>query len=69
MPLIHKHRYLAALHLPSHMQPPACLRYAVWTTAASISAEYACYEDVLYERARRYIEQAEMKVRSFFSLI
>ncbi len=36
--------------------------------AASLSEQYICYEDLLYERARRYIEAAEMKAsRILFS--
>ena len=62
MPMLHKYRYLAALDRPAHMRPPICLRYALWATAASVSDKYFSYEDVFYERARRYIEAAEMKV-------
>lgn len=62
MPMMHKYRYLAALNLPPHMQPPICLRYAMWATAASMSEKYMQYEDLLYERARKYVEEAEMKV-------
>jgi phytoene/squalene synthetase len=66
--MIHKYRYLAALNLPTHMQPAVCLRYALWATAASGSDKYSCYEDVLYQRARKYIQDAEMKVckRAFY---
>jgi translation initiation factor 2 alpha subunit (eIF-2alpha) len=35
----------------------------MWATAASVSEKYMQYEDVLYERARKYVEVAEMKVR------
>jgi phytoene/squalene synthetase len=62
LPKIHKYRYLASLNLPAHMQPPICLRYAMWAAAASVSEKYMQYEDVLYERARKYVEAAEMKV-------
>lgn len=62
--MIHKQRYLAALEQPEHMRPPLCLRYALWATAASVSDEYSKYEDILYERARRYVDADEMKVRS-----
>jgi hypothetical protein len=44
------------------MRPPVCLRYAIWATAASISEKYDQYEDVLYERARKYLQEGEMKV-------
>lgn len=30
--------------------------------AASVCEKYIHYEDVLYERARKYLEAAEMKV-------
>ena len=43
------------------MRPPICFRYAMWTVAASLSEKYTCYEDILYERARKYAEAAEMK--------
>jgi hypothetical protein len=46
------------------MQPPICLRYAIWAQGASVSDDYKQYEEVLYERARKYVEQAEMKVSS-----
>ena len=62
--MIHKQRYLAALERPEHLRPPLCLRYAIWAAAASVSDEYSKYEDILYERARRYVDADEMKVRS-----
>ena len=34
----------------------------MWAMAASISDKYLPYEDILYERARTYIHEAEMKV-------
>lgn len=61
MPMVHRGRYLAALRNPSHMRPPIALRYAIWTTAASLSDEHLQFEDVFYERTRKYLEQAEMK--------
>jgi phytoene/squalene synthetase len=65
---MHKQRYLAALKLPAHMRPPVCLRYAMWALAATFSDKYSQYEDLLYERARRYAEAAEMKVRPHIQL-
>ena len=62
MPMIHKLRYLAAMKLAPLARPPVCLRYAMWTVAASVSDKYAAYEEVLYERARKYVQEAEMKV-------
>ncbi|TVY37892.1 Citrinin biosynthesis transcriptional activator [Lachnellula occidentalis] len=61
MPMIHKVRFFASLDRAPHMRPPVCLLYAMWTVAASMSDEYSCYEDLFYERCRRYIQAAEMK--------
>ncbi len=62
MPMIHKLRYFASLDRAPHMRPPICLRYAMWAVAASVSENYSSFEGILYERARRYIQDAEMKV-------
>lgn len=66
MPMIHQVRFFASLDRAPHMRPPVCLLYAIWTVAASMSDEYSCYEDIFYERARRYIQAAEMKVGILF---
>lgn len=65
MPMIHKLRYYASLDRAPHMRPPVSLQYAIWTTAASLSEKYSSFEPIFYERARRYLQDAEMKVRSF----
>lgn len=59
---MHKYRYYASLDRSPNMRPPVCLRYAMWTLAASITPKYQCFESIMYERARRYIQQDEMKV-------
>jgi hypothetical protein len=73
MPMMHKLRFYASLDRAPHMRPPICLRYAMWTIAASLSEKYSSFEDIFYERARRYLQDAEMKVRStgclLFSLL
>lgn len=38
-----------------------CLRYIIWTLAASASDEYGNLEDDFYQRARKYAEADEMK--------
>jgi hypothetical protein len=68
MPMMHKLRYYASLDRAPHMRPPICLRYAMWTVAASLSEKYSSFEDIFYERARRYIQDAEMKVRAVGNL-
>jgi len=67
--MIHKQRYLASLNLPPHMQPPISLRYMIWAMAATLVDEYAQYDDVFYRRARKYLEQAEMKVKNNVKLL
>lgn len=62
MPMIHKIRYYVSLDRPPHMRPPVCLRYAIWSIAASLSETYLPSAVGFYERARRYIEATEMKV-------
>lgn len=63
VPMMHKYRYYTSLSKSPQFRPPVCLRYAMWAVAASLSDKYRCYEDLLYERSRRYIQDAEMKVR------
>lgn len=50
-------------------RPPVCLRYAMWATAASFSQSYRSVEDLLYKRARQYIEATEMKVSAGSSVL
>ncbi|KAF3939473.1 hypothetical protein ABW19_dt0205144 [Dactylella cylindrospora] len=60
-PIIHKGRYLSSLDLSPQLRAPVCLRYAIWTLAASVSDEYSSLQTVFYRRARKYAEEAEMK--------
>jgi Fungal Zn(2)-Cys(6) binuclear cluster domain len=69
MPMMHKLRYYASLDRAPHMRPPICLRYAMWTVAASLSDKYSSFEAIFYERARRYLQDAEMKVRPLGNLL
>lgn len=61
MPAIHRPRFMAALDLAPHMRPPACLRYAMWCSAASVSEKYKSCQQHFYERARKYAQLDEMK--------
>jgi len=61
MPMMHKLRFYASLDRAPNMRPPVCLRYAMWTIAATLSDKYFDIEDLLYQRARKYIEAEEMK--------
>jgi hypothetical protein len=69
MPMMHKLRYYASLDRAPHMRPPICLRYAMWTVAASLSDKYSSFEAIFYERTRRYLQDAEMKVKPMGNLL
>ncbi|KAJ5823304.1 Transcription factor [Penicillium robsamsonii] len=61
MPIIHRPRYFAALTLAPNMRPPICLRYIIWSNAASVSDKYFFLHNHFYQRARKYAEMDEMK--------
>ncbi|KAI9782067.1 MAG: hypothetical protein M1816_002008 [Peltula sp. TS41687] len=61
IPIIHRRRFLAAMNLTPHARPPVCLRYAMWCLAASVTDKYVNLPEIFYHRARKYIEQDEMK--------
>ncbi|KAJ4367391.1 hypothetical protein N0V83_006973 [Neocucurbitaria cava] len=54
-------RFLAALNLAPHMRPPVCLRYIMWTLAASVTEKYEALQEHFYQRARKYAQMDEMK--------
>ena len=60
-PCIHRPRYYAAMNLAPHMRPPVCLRYAMWANAAAVSDKYENLSEHFYQRARKYVQQDEMK--------
>ena len=61
LPMIHKPRFLASLNLPMNQRPPVSLRYIMWAHACSMSTLYKPSADQFYQKARKYIEQDEMK--------
>lgn len=61
LPMMHRPRYYAAMNLAPHMRPPVCLRYAMWCNAASVSDKFEALQEHFYHRARKYIQQDEMK--------
>jgi hypothetical protein len=67
LPILHKYRYLSNVNLPPSIGIPVCLRYAVWALAASSSPKYSNHQEVFYQRARKYAEADEMKVKSLMS--
>ncbi|KAF1831864.1 binuclear zinc transcription factor [Decorospora gaudefroyi] len=61
LPIIHRPRFLAALNLAPHVRPPICLRYIMWTLAASITDKYEALQEHFYQRSRKYAQMDEMK--------
>lgn len=60
-PMMHRPRYYAAMHLAPHARPPICLRYAMWANAAAVTDKYEGLQEHFYQRARKYIQQDEMR--------
>ena len=56
LPMIHKYRYLAAMNLAPSQRPPVALRYAMWTSAASVTEKIMDLRDHFYQRSRKYME-------------
>ena len=69
-PIIHKPRFLASLNMSVNQRPPVCLRYAIFAHACSMEPKYKASAEQFYQKARRAIEQDEMKGHgeSFISL-
>lgn len=61
LPMIHKYRYLAAMNLAPGQRPPVALRYAMWTSAASVTDKYIDLKEHFYQRARKYMELDYLK--------
>jgi hypothetical protein len=52
---------MAAMNLAPHMRPPVCLRYIMWTLAASVTEKYDALQEHFYQRSRKYAQADEMK--------
>ncbi|RYP07292.1 hypothetical protein DL764_002607 [Monosporascus ibericus] len=61
IPVIHPPRYLQAFYSAPHMRPPMALQYGVWALASNGHPKYKSYHEVFYRRARKYIDEDEMK--------
>lgn len=61
VPILHPGRYRQAMYGGPYMQPPMCLQYTIWATAAHHHDKYKAYSDIFYRRARLYFEKDEMK--------
>ncbi|KAK5074346.1 hypothetical protein LTR64_006509 [Lithohypha guttulata] len=61
LPMIHRPRFMASLNMSPNQRPPVCLRYIMWAHACSMISRYKSSAEQFYIKARKYIEQDEMK--------
>jgi len=61
LPMIHRPRFMASLNMPMNQRPPVCLRYIIWAHACAMLPQYKSSAEQFYLKARKYIEQDEMK--------
>jgi hypothetical protein len=62
--MIHQQRYFSAMNAVNNSPSQACLRSVVRTLAASLSAPYQRYTEVLYEESRQILEQTRRVINT-----
>ncbi|KAI0382683.1 hypothetical protein F5Y04DRAFT_287732 [Hypomontagnella monticulosa] len=60
-PVLHQRRYFSWARSPAKSESQVCLRYAMWTLAASVSAHYQNIGDSLYRYTRGALEGLDSK--------
>ncbi|KAI1477823.1 hypothetical protein F4774DRAFT_419856 [Daldinia eschscholtzii] len=60
-PMLHQRRYFSWARSIVKTEARSCLRYAMWTLAASVSAHYQNIGDSLYRYTRRTLETLDSK--------
>ncbi|KAI0138706.1 fungal-specific transcription factor domain-containing protein [Hypoxylon sp. NC0597] len=60
-PVLHQRRYFSLARNIAKTEAQSCLRYAMWTLAASVSAHYQNIGDSLYRYTRRSLESLDSK--------
>ncbi|KAL6788086.1 hypothetical protein J3E68DRAFT_415971 [Trichoderma sp. SZMC 28012] len=61
IPVVHPGRYYEACYSEPSRRPPWCLQYAIWALGANGHSIYDSHALALYEKARKYAEEDEMK--------
>ncbi|KAI5867889.1 hypothetical protein GGS23DRAFT_190 [Durotheca rogersii] len=64
-PVIHQRRYFSWARSVAKTEAQSCLRLAMWTLAASVSAHYQNIGDSLYRYTRRALENLDSKCMGF----
>ncbi|KAK7745575.1 hypothetical protein SLS53_003075, partial [Cytospora paraplurivora] len=57
--MVQKSRYLSWSRHPSKSKPKACLQYAMWTLAASLSSQFQLLRPDIYTESRRLLQDLE----------
>lgn len=60
-PILHQRRYYSWNRQPTKTETRRSLQYAMWTLAASVSAQFQNIGDSLYQDTRRTLEVVESK--------
>jgi hypothetical protein len=63
IPIIHRLRYYMTMNHAPHLRPAICMRYAMWASAALVMDTFKAFAEPFYIRARKYLEQDEMRGR------
>ncbi|KAK8023540.1 hypothetical protein PG993_011606 [Apiospora rasikravindrae] len=61
VPMIHKGRYRGWAKQIDKSKKQACLQYAMWTMAASLSSQFQMVRDGLYAETRRLLDALELE--------
>lgn len=61
VPILHQRRYFSWAKQPRKTESRQCLQYAMWTVAASLSAQLQHIRDSLYRDIRQMLESLELK--------
>jgi len=61
VPILHQRQYFSWARQSSKTESQTCLQYAMWTLAASLSAQLQHLRDSLYDCTRKMLESLESK--------
>ncbi|PTU22071.1 hypothetical protein P175DRAFT_0436324 [Aspergillus ochraceoroseus IBT 24754] len=60
-PILQRWRYQVWAKQSKKREAQICLQYAMWTLAASLSAQFRALRDVLYQETRRMLDKLELQ--------
>ncbi|KAJ5351646.1 hypothetical protein N7452_000620 [Penicillium brevicompactum] len=67
VPILHKSRYVALRHYGNNTDEQNCLRYAMWTLAASFSAHRQNVGESLYQYTQQLLHSLDSSIQNFSS--